>query len=67
MTGTAPDSVTWKGGVVLQTVVAKKHYLVIAPSVGVVNVSVGYAGDRSWYWGASRYGRVYYSSKLDFD
>jgi len=66
-TALAPASVTWNTGVVLQTVTAKKHYLVLVPATGVVSVTVGYTGDWSWYWAATRQGRVYYSSALNFD
>lgn len=62
-----PTSVTFNSGVVLQTITSKKHYLVVAPTTGVVSVTVNYTGDRTWYWAAARHGRVYYSSALDFD
>ena len=66
-TSTAPTSVTWNTGIVLQTVTADKQYLILTPTTGVISVSVAYSGDHSWYWAAARHGRVYYSSVLDFD
>ncbi len=66
-TSLAPDSVAWNSGTVLQTVTAKKQYLILTPTTGVVSVSVGYSGNRSWYWAAARHGRVYYSPVLDFE
>jgi hypothetical protein len=66
LTLTAPTTVTWSGGVVLTALTDKKHYKVITPSTGAVNVTVGYAGSKNWYWAVSRYGRAYYSSQLHF-
>lgn len=66
-TTTAPDSVTWNEGVVLQTITANKRYLVITPTTGVASVTVGHAGDRTWYWAVSRLGRVFYSPSVNFD
>lgn len=64
-TAVAP-TVTWNTGTVLQTVTANKHYLLITPATGIADVTVSYAGAKSWYWAVSRYGRTYYSSKLTF-
>ena len=66
LTGTTPSSVTWTGGAVLQTIVADKHFLVVTPHTGAVNVDVAYGGTHSWYWAVARQGRVYYSSRLYF-
>ena len=66
-TSTAPTSVTWNSGTVLQTVTADKQFLVLTPTTGVVSVSVSYNGDRSWYWAVARHGRAYYSPVLNFD
>ena len=66
-TALAPDSVTWTTGVVLQEITAKKRYLVLTPGTGQAAASVGYAGNRTWYWGVMRHGRVFYSSALDFN
>lgn len=63
----APDSISWSGGIVLQQVTAKKHYLIIVPPTGVATATVSYAGDRTWYWAISRHARVYYSSAMNFD
>ncbi len=65
-TGTAPASVTWSTGTVLQTVTADKHYLVVTPNTGVATVTVSYSGVKTWYWAVCRQGRVYYSSQLRF-
>ena len=65
-TGTAPISVTWNSGTVLQTVTTNKHYLIVTPYTGVADVSVNYSGSRIWYWAVCRQGRVYYSSQLYF-
>jgi len=66
LTSTAPTSVTWNTGTVLQTITASKHFLVITPSSGVLSVSVNYSGTRNWYWAVSRQARVYYSTQLQF-
>lgn len=66
LTATAPLSVTFNPGVVLETVVANKRYLVITPSTGVISATVTFATARSWYWAVSRYARVYYSARLSF-
>ena len=66
LTSGAPATVTFSTGTILETVVTRKRYIVITPANGVVNVSVGYTGVRSWRWAVSRYGRVYYSNVLDF-
>ena len=65
-TGTAPDSVSFNGITVLETITPNKRYLVITPKTGLANVTVSYAGSRTWYWAAARQGRIVYSSKLDF-
>lgn len=64
--GTAPASVTWNTGVVLQTITANKRYLILTPSTGVADVTVNYAGVKTWYWAVSRYGRAFYSSQVRF-
>ncbi len=66
LTSTAPGVVTWNTGVVLQTITANKHYLIITAHTGVADVSVTDAGPRTWYWAICRQGRVYYSSQLYF-
>ena len=66
LTGTAPTSVTWNTGTVLQAVTANKHYLVITPSTGVLSVSVNYSGAHDWYWAVCRQARAYYSTQLQF-
>jgi len=66
-TATAPDSVTWNSGTVLETVTANKRYWIITPATGVADVTVDYVGNNTWYWAVARYGRVYYSSSLNFD
>lgn len=64
----APDSVTWgPETVVLETITAKKRFLIVTPASGVSTVTVSYTSDQEWYWAASRGGRVFYSSQLDFD
>jgi len=64
----APDAVTWGAeAVVLETITTKKRYLILTPTTSLVNVTVNYAGDRTWYWAVERNGRVNYSNALDFD
>jgi len=66
-TGFAPDTVTWNTGTVLQTISDRKQYLILTPSTGVVSATVGYSGAGGWYWAAARHGRVYYSTRLEFE
>jgi len=66
LSSVAPGSVTWNSGVVLQTIVTGKHFLVITPHTGVADVTVNYSGTKTWYWAVCRQGRVYYSSQLYF-
>lgn len=66
-TTTAPDSVTWNTGTVLETVTANKRYWIITPSTGIADVTVNFTGDHTWRWAVARYGRVFYSSSLNFD
>lgn len=64
-TSSPPTSVSWGGGaVILQTVTANRHYLILTPTTGVATAAVNYSGSRSWYWGVSRYARVFYSSQV---
>lgn len=65
-TAVAPTSVTWLAGVVLQTITANRSFLVITPATGAPSVKVAYGGAHTWYWAASRLGRVYYSPQLKF-
>ncbi len=65
-TATAPDSVSFSGAVVLETVTPNVRFWVITPKTGLANVTVSYAGSKVWYWAAARQGRIVYSSKLDF-
>ena len=66
-TSTAPDSVVFNDGVVIETATADKRFLVVTPTTGVLSVTVNYVGDRSWYWATARHGRVFYSPVLNFD
>lgn len=66
VTATIPDAITFTSGTVLETILAKKRYLVIAPPTGVVNTTVTYTGTHAWRWAVSRHARVYYSAELDF-
>jgi hypothetical protein len=66
LTATAPDSVSFAGGAVLETITAKKHFLIVAPKTGVVTASVSYTGTQNWYWGVSRFARAYFSTQLSF-
>ncbi|HOO17127.1 MAG: hypothetical protein KBH81_14180 [Phycisphaerae bacterium] len=66
LTSTAPSSVAWTSGTVLQTIVERKRYLIVTPSTGVATVNVSYGGVKNWYWAICRQGRVYYSSQLSF-
>lgn len=63
-----PTSVTWGPEVVvLQTIVTRRHFRVIAPTTGLLNVTVKCFDDHTYYWAVARQGRVYYSSSLNFD
>ena len=66
-TAVAPASVSFSGGVVLQTITASKRWLILTPTTGVVTATINYASDRTWYLAAARHGRVYYSNAIDFD
>jgi len=66
LTAVAPASVTFNTGTVLETITANKRFLVITPTNGVVSATVTQSGTASWRWAVSRYGRVYYSTSLDF-
>ncbi len=66
-TSTAPDSVVFNDGVVLEIATASKRFLIVTPITGVLSVTVNYVGDRSWYWATARHGRVFYSPILNFD
>jgi len=66
VTSTTPDVVTWNTGTVLQTIVSKKHYLIVTPHTGVLQVTVGHGSAHTWYWAFCRKGRIYYSSQLYF-
>jgi hypothetical protein len=66
VTGTAPGAVTFNIGTIIQTITANKRYLILTSATGVVDVTVSYTAARSWYWAVTRYGRVYYSSRLYF-
>lgn len=66
VTATTPASVTFNAGTILQTLATNKRYLVITSATGVVDVTVSHSGAKTWYWAVSRYGRVYYSSRLYF-
>jgi hypothetical protein len=62
-----PVSVTWGAeAVVLQTIVTRRHFKIIGPTTGLINATVKYLGDHTYYWAVARQGRVYYSSGLDF-
>lgn len=60
------DSVTWNTGTVIQTIAAKKHYVMLTPRTGVLDVTVAYSSPRTFYWAISRGGHVYYSPPLVF-
>lgn len=66
LTSTAPDTVTWNSGVVVQEVVTKKLYLVVTPDTGTAQVTVTHNPSRNYRWALARTGRVYYSSLLVF-
>ena len=66
LTLTAPGAVSFGSGTILETIATNKRYLVITPSTGTIEVTVTYAGTKSWYWAVSRFARVYYSSQLSF-
>ncbi len=63
----APNSVAIGIGTVMETLVANRHYRILSTGNGIISISVTYTGGtRTWYWGVSRHGRVYYSSGLYF-
>jgi len=66
VTATSPTSVTWNTGTIFQTIASNRHYRIITPHTGAVNVSVSYGGAKTWYWAVCRQGRIYYSSQLYF-
>ena len=66
LTAYEPDAVAVSVGTLLETVVAKKRFLVITTQAGVTDLTVTYNGYRTWYWGVSRYGRVFYTDRLYF-
>ena len=66
LTATAPTSVTWPAGSVVETIAANKHFLVVAPKTGVLTVTVNKTGAADYHWAVSRYGKVYYSNQLSF-
>ncbi len=66
LTGTSPGSVTWNVGTVIETLTASKHFMVLTPATGVLDVTVNYTGSKTWYWATARHGRVFYSSALSF-
>lgn len=66
VTATTPDTVTWTVGTVVQTIVPRKHFVIITPDTGVAAAVVTHAGSKTWFWAVARYGRVYYSSALVF-
>jgi hypothetical protein len=66
LTATAPDSVTVRGGAVVQTIEAHRHLLLVTPTSGVLGLDVAYGGIHTWRWAVARFGRVYYSTALEF-
>jgi len=66
VTATTPSAVTFNAGTILQTLSTNKRYLVITSATGVIDVTVSHSSAKQWYWAVSRYGRVYYSSRLYF-
>ncbi|MGD8453596.1 MAG: hypothetical protein PVJ57_17415 [Phycisphaerae bacterium] len=65
-TNTAPDSVTWTTGTVLETITTDKHYRLLTPTTGYLGVTVGNGYQQSWYLAVARQARVYYSYPLQF-
>jgi hypothetical protein len=66
LTSAAPDSVTWGVGTVIHEFVPNKHWLILTPETAIARATVSFSGMRDWYWAATRFGRVYYSSQLSF-
>jgi hypothetical protein len=66
VSATAPTTVTWTVGTVVQEIVAKKHFRILTPETGNAEVSVAYGAAKTWRWAISRNGRVYYSDALFF-
>ena len=66
VSATAPTTVTFNAGIVLETISANKRFLVLTPATGVVDVTVSYGSAKSWYWAVTRNARVYYSPRLYF-
>jgi len=66
LTSSAPDSVSWNIGTVVHEFVANKHWIIITPDTAIARATVSFVGSRDWYWAASRFGRVFYSSQIEF-
>jgi len=66
VTGTPPSAVVFTSGTILETITSNRRFLVITSGTGVIDVIVSYGGSKTWYWAFTRYGRVYYSSRLYF-
>lgn len=66
ITITTPTAVSFTSGVILQTVLDRRRYLVLTTENGTADVAISYSGTKTWYWAVNRYGRVYYSDALRF-
>lgn len=61
-----PSSVTWNVGTVLHTITTLKHWRILTPTTGVIDVTVNQPSYAAYYWAITRGGRVIYTSKLQF-
>lgn len=66
VTPTAPLGVNWNIGTVLREIEAKKHYIMLTPDTGVLDVTVVFGSPKTWRWAVARNGRVHYSDALFF-
>lgn len=66
LTGTSPTSVSFPTGVVVEEVVANRHYRILTTETGLAGVSVSATGPKTWYLATARHGRVFYSTGLSF-
>ena len=66
VTTVPPAAVTFNIGTVLATTIANRRFAVITSEAGIIDVTVSYGTEKSWYWGVARTGRVQYSDRLRF-
>lgn len=65
VTATPPTSVSWTGGTLLREIAGDVHFEILVPDNGVVTATVE-ASAATYYLAATRLGRVYWSTALEF-